>query len=60
MLVLVLTTFACFTCIFVAIHEIEKYKCIGNDEPSMYIRNPFLHIINHANIYSIVWDRHVD
>ena len=33
--------------------------CIRNDKPSMYIRNPFFHIMNHVNIYSIVWERHV-
>ena len=30
-------------CIFAAIRK-KKYTCIGNDEPSIYIRNPFLHI----------------
>ena len=55
------TTFISFTCIFAAIHKIFlKYTCIRNDEPSMHIRKPFLHIMNHANIYSIVWERHVD
>ena len=53
MLVLVLTPFIVFTYFLAAIHNIWKYKYTGNDKPSMYIRNNFLHVMNDAKNRSI-------